>query len=679
MTSRLRRSILGLFVALSPSGFVMAGENAGAKSGIDASGFDDKVRPQDDFFRYVNGGWLARTEIPPDRARYGSFVILTDKSEAALREIIEAAAASTGAGLGTNERKIGDLYASFMDQARANSLGIKPIEGVLARIAAIPDKAAFLLETARLGREGIRGLIGEGVSNDAKQSDQNILYLNQAGLSLPDEAYYRDPKHKAVREKFLAHVEKMLELAGYPDPKKSAALVLAIETDVAKNHWDRVKNRDRLLTYNKMTRAELAKLAPAFDWPAWFKEAGADAAAEVIVRQPGYFSGLSALYEKRPLEDWKTWLAWRVIREAAPLLSDPFVQEDFAFNDQTLAGTPSLRPRWKRGVEFTARSMGEAVGQIYVAKHFPPAAKERMKELVANLTAAYHDDIKELEWMSPETRRKALEKLAKFNPKIGYPDVWRDYSKLEVGRDDLLGNARRADRFESDRDMAKLSKPVDRKEWHMTPQTVNAYYNPTMNEIVFPAAILQPPFFDLNADDAVNYGAIGAVIGHEIGHGFDDQGSRSNGDGNLVNWWTEQDRAKFETRTKALIDQYSSFEPVQLPGQKVNGALTIGENIGDLGGLSIAYKAWKRSLNGAEAAVIDGMTGDQRFFIGWAQAWRLKSRDAAMARALATDPHSPAEFRCNGVLRNMPAFYAAFGVKEGDKLWLPPEKRVSIW
>lgn len=677
MPFQLRYSILGLIITMIAHGSLAAGE--GASSGVDRSGLDVKVRPQDDFFRYVNGGWLARTEIPSDRARYGSFVILSDKSEAALREIIEAAAASTGAAAGSNERKIGDLYASFMDEARANALGKKPIEGDLARIAAITDKPAFLLATARLGREGVEGLIGDFVSNDAKQSDRNILYLGQSGLSLPDEAYYHDPRHKAIRQKFTAHVERMLGLVGHDDPKAAAELILAIETDIAKNHWDRVKNRDRLLTYNKMNREELAKLAPAFDWPAWLKEAGAEGVAQVIVRQPSFFSGLSALFEKRPLADWKTWLTWQVVRDAAPLLSDDFVKEDFAFNEQTLAGTPELRPRWKRGVALVAREMGEAVGQIYVAKHFPPAAKERMKQLVANLTAAYHDDIQDLEWMSPDTRKKALDKLAKFNPKIGYPDVWRDYSQLAISRDDLVGNARNAARFELDWNMGKLSKPVDRKEWHMTPQTVNAYYNSTMNEIVFPAAILQPPFFDMNADDAVNYGAIGAVIGHEIGHGFDDQGSRSDGDGNLVNWWTDQDRTQFEKRTKALIAQYSAFEPVQLPGQKVNGALTIGENIGDLGGLTIAYKAWKRSLKGADAPVIDGLTGDQRFFMGWAQAWRLKSRDAAMARALATDPHSPAEFRCNGVLRNMPEFYAAFGVKEGDKLWLPEGERVRIW
>jgi putative endopeptidase len=388
---------------------------------------------------------------------------------------------------------------------------------------------------------------------------------------------------------------------------------------------------------------------------------------------------MAKLLDQVSLDDWKTWLKWHVLHEAAPLLSKPFVEEDFAFFSKTLTGTPEIRPRWKRAVEVVEKAMGEAAGKIYVAKHFPPEAKARMKELVANLIAAYREEIATLEWMSPETRKRALDKLARFNPKIGYPDKWRDYTALQIHRDDVAGNVRRATAFEVDRRLAKLGQPVDRDEWGMTPQTVNAYYNSSMNEIVFPAAILQPPFFDMQADDAVNYGAIGAVIGHEIGHGFDDQGSKFDGAGNMINWWTDPDRKEFESRAKMLIDQYNGFEPMQLPGQKVNGAMTIGENIGDLGGLSIAYAAYRRSLQGREAPVIDGLTGDQRFFIGWGQAWRSKYRDAEVARRLATDPHSPPEFRCNGVLRNLPEFYAAFGVKEGDKLWLAPERRVRIW
>jgi putative endopeptidase len=678
----LRHLATSLLVTASCSASALAADRAAktpARSGIDPSGFDRSVRPQDDFFRYVNGGWIARTEIPADRPLYGSFVELLDKSEADLRAIIEEAAAKTSEAPGSEVRKIGDLFASFMDEDRANRLGKKPIEGDLARIDAIHDKAGLTRVLADLQREGGTGLFGAFVTTDAKRSDQYILYLNQGGLGLPDESYYRDPKFKPIREKYETHIAKLLELAGVPNPKEAAARVMAVETSLAKHHWDRVKNRDRTLTYNKKDRQALEEISRGFDWTAWFEGYGAKDVGEVVVRQPAFFTAMVGLLKTIPLDDWKVWMKWHLLHEAAPVLSKPFVDENFAFFGRTLTGAPVNRPRWKRGVAFVAEAMGEAVGKEYVARRFPPEAKTRMKELVANLTAAYQENITDLPWMSPDTRRKALEKLAKFHPKIGYPDKWRDYSKLDTSRDDLAGNARRAMAFEVARNLGKLGKPVDRGEWTMTPQTVNAYYNSGMNEIVFPAAILQPPFFDMNADDAVNYGGIGAVIGHEIGHGFDDQGSKSDGDGNMVNWWTDPDRKAFESRTKMLIDQYSGFEPAQLPGQKVNGALTIGENIGDLGGLSIAYKAYKRSLKGKEAPVIDGLTGDQRFFVGWAQVWRSKYRDAELSRRLATDPHSPTEFRCNGVLRNLPEFYSAFDVKEGDKLWLPPDRRVRIW
>jgi putative endopeptidase len=428
-----------------------------------------------------------------------------------------------------------------------------------------------------------------------------------------------------------------------------------------------------------MDRNALASLAPGVNWDAWFSAYGDAKIENLVVRQPDYFKALSAVLAETPLSDLKSWLKWHVLTAAAPFLSKPFVDEDFAFFQKTLTGAPEIRPRWKRGVSLAELALGEALGKLYVAKHFPPAAKARMKELVANLIEAYRDDIRSLDWMSAETRKRALEKLDKFTPKIGYTEKWRDYSKLQIDPEDLVGDVRRAAAFERARNLDKLGKTVDREEWTMTPQTVNAYYNPSMNEIVFPAAILQPPFFDMNADNALNYGAIGAVIGHEIGHGFDDQGSKFDGDGNMKNWWTEPDRKEFERRAKKLIEQYSSYEPKQLPGKKVNGALTIGENIGDLGGLSIAYKAYRRSLKGQEPAVVHGLTGDQRFFVGFALAWRSKYRDAEIARRIATDPHSPPEFRCNGVLRNMPEFYAAFGVKEGDKLWLAPEQRVRIW
>jgi len=653
------------------------GGGAASPSGVDATGFDKAVRAQDDFFRHVNGGWIERTEIPPDQARWGTFNILMDESDANIHKIVEEVA-KADAPAGSEPRKIGDLYNAFMDEAKVDELGAKPIQADLDRAQAVKDKAEFLRLVGALQREGGGGLFGAYVGPDAKKSDEYIIYLGQSGISLPDESYYREEKYQPIREAFVVHVERMLALAGVAEPKAAADRVMAIETKIAAHHWDRVKRRDRDLSYNKKSFKELEQLAPGIDWTAWFQDVGAPAdVAEVVVGQPDFLNALAKLLDENSIDDWKAWLAWRVIHDAAPYLSGPFVEEDFDFYGRTLSGAPEIRARWKRGVDLVSGAMGEAVGKLYVEKHFPPEAKGRMKDLVENLVAAYRESISNLDWMSPETREKALDKLGKFTPKIGYPDKWRDYSKLEIRPGDLLGNVRRAEAFEAARNFAKLGKPIDRTEWGMTPHTVNAYYNSTMNEIVFPAAILQPPFFDLNADDAVNYGAIGAVIGHEIGHGFDDQGSKSDGDGNLVNWWTDADRKEFEARTKKLIDQYSEFEP--LPGHKVNGELTIGENIGDLGGLSIAHKAYKRSLDGKDAPEIDGLTGDQRFFMGWAQAWRSKIRDADLIRRLAVDPHSPAEFRCNGVVRNMPAFHEAFGVKEGDKLWLPPDQRVRIW
>jgi putative endopeptidase len=683
----MRSTPLGLFLAtfLLLPGIgerLLAADRSKAelRSGITADGVDPKVRAQDDFFRHINGSWITRTPIPADRPLYGSFVELLEKSEADLRQIIEDAARSD-ATPNSEARKIGDLFASFMNEQRAEELGLSPIAVKFKRIGELSDTPGLFRLLAELQRGGVRGLFGGFVRPDDKHSDRYIVNLSQGGLTLPDKSYYIDAKFKPIREKFLAHLEAMFQLAGVDSPKAAADRVMAVESELAGHHWDRVKNRDRTLTYNKKDRKALDALTPEIDWTAWLTAFGAREhdVREVIVRQPDYFSGLAAMIEKVPLHDWKLWLKWHVLHDAAPYLSKPFVDENFAFSGKVLTGAPENRPRWKRGVALVEDALGEAVGKLYVAKRFPPAAKIRMKELVANLVEAYREDIAQLDWMGPETRQKALEKLSKFTSKIGYPDKWRDYSSLEIRPDDLVGNIRRATAFEVDRNLRKLGQPVDRDEWLMTPQMVNAYYNAGMNEIVFPAAILQPPFFDMQADDAVNYGGIGAVIGHEIGHGFDDQGSKSDGDGNMVSWWTDADRKQFETRTKMLIDQYSGFEPAQLPGQKVNGALTIGENIGDLGGLSIAHKAYLRSLKGQSAPVIDGLTGDQRFFTGWAQIWRIKYRDAELARRLATDPHSPGEFRCNGVLRNLPEFYQAFGVKEGDKLWLPPEQRVRIW
>ncbi len=498
---------------------------------------------------------------------------LRDKALADLRAIIEDAAKQQGASPGSEVQKIGDLYTSFMDEQKAEELGLEPIKGDLARIDAVKDKAGFLRLVAELNRQGAGGLFRLHVAPDAKQSDREIVQLSQGGISLPDESFYREPRFRPIREAFLKHVEKMFALAGRPDPANAAGLVMDLETRLAKGHWDRVKSRDQTLSYNKKDRKALDALTAGFDWTTYLDAAGAKDVNEVIVRQPDFFAAMATACVDVPLDQWKAWLAWDVIHSAAPYLSKAFVDEDFAF-ERNLSGATELAPRWKRGVKAVEAALGEAAGKLYVARHFPPEAKARMQQLVKNLIEAYRRDIQDLDWMSPETKKKALEKLAKFTPKIGYPDKWRDYSKLEIRRGDLLGNIRRADAFEYDRGLAKLGKPVDRTEWGMTPQTINAYYNPLFNEIVFPAAILQPPFFDMNADDAVNYGAIGAVIGHEIGHGFDDQGSKYDGDGNLKNWWTEADRNEFDKRAKMLIAQYNEFTPAQLPGQHVNGALT---------------------------------------------------------------------------------------------------------
>ncbi len=668
-------ALLGL--GLNPP--AQAADTPGVKSGIDHEFVTPDVRPQDDLFRHVSGKWLTSAAIPADRAMDGAFHRLRDQSEADLKAIIERTAKQTDAS--ADARKVGDLFASFMDEEKVNALGIKPIQADLDRVKGVKNLTSFLELAAELNRTGVELPYGVGVGTDDKKSDEYIISVSQGGLGLPDEAYYREEKFKPIREVYVKHIAKMFELAGSSDPQGSAARVMALETRLAKNHWDRVRSRDATQTYNKKTTRELAEMTPGLNWGvmASAMHVPVKDVAAVIVAQPSYFTALGQALTDVPLDDWKDWLTWNILRAHAPALSKPFVDENFAFYGTTLSGATELKPRWKRGVAAVEGSLGEVVGKLFVEEHFPPEAKARMNTLVANLTEAYRRNIQNLEWMSPETKTRALEKLAKFHPKIGYPDNWRDYSKLSVSRDDLVGNLKRASEFELDRSFSKLGKPVDKNEWFMTPQTVNAYYNPGMNEIVFPAAILRPPFFDLKADDAVNYGGIGAVIGHEIGHGFDDQGAKYNGDGNLIDWWTDADLKAFEVRTKKLIDQYSAFEPAQLPGQHVNGKLTIGENIGDLGGLTIAYQAYKIALGNQPAPVLDGLSGAQRFFISWAQVWRGKARDAELARRLATDPHSPAEFRCNGTVRNVPEFYEAFGVKAGDKMFLAPGDRVKIW
>jgi len=654
----------------------VSSNNAGlSAAGLDFSHQDLSVRPQDDLYRHFNGQWLKTAEIPADRASDGAFITLRIQSEARVREIIEGATGSDEA------TKISNIYKSFMDAAAVNAKGGSPIAGELAQVDSITSLTDFVSTFSKLEARGTSGIFGTFIYADMKDASTNILYLVQGGISLPDEAYYREEKYADIRTAYLAHITAMFTLAKVSNPADNAAKVMALETSLASHHWDQVKNRDATLTYNKMDRAQVKALMPAFDWDLYLAEGEIPGIVldSVIVQQPSFFEGLGSILANFDVDAWKAWLKWHIISGAAPYLSDEFTNENFAFFGKTLSGTPELRERWKRAVSMIEGSLGEAVGKVYVQKYFPAEAKARMEKLVANLIEAYRISINELEWMSPDTKVKALEKLSKFRPKIGYPDKWRDYSALQTTPDDLYGNVGRVVKFQRDHELSKIGKPVDRDEWFMAPQTVNAYYNPVMNEIVFPAAILQPPFFGLDHDDAVNYGAIGAVIGHEIGHGFDDQGSKYDGDGALNNWWTDADRAAFEERTKALIAQYDALIPEEAPDVHVNGALTIGENIGDLGGLAIAFKAYQISLGGKPSPVIDGMSGEKRLMLSWAQVWRAKLRPEEMRRRIATDPHSPAEFRCNQILKNFTPFYQEFGVTEKDALWLEEQARVQIW
>ena len=645
------------------------------KSGIDTSYIDPAVRVQDDLFRHFNGRWLDTHEIPEDRASDGVGYELHEQAERQVREIIESAP-DTDEG-----RKIGNLYKSFMNTSQLENLGHLPILAYLEKIDAVTNVTDFLRVLGQLELEGFGGIFSASIYTDHKDSLSNIIYLSQGGLSLPDEAYYREEQYQPIREAFLAHVATMFGLVGFDDGPAHAQRILSLETALATNHWDQVKDRDATLTYNKFTRAQLEALSPGFDWTTWLaagelSDLGFDT---TIVREPDFFTGVGKLLLQFDLDQWLSWLRWQVISGAAPYLNDAIVQQNFNFYGTTLNGTPQLRERWKRAVSVIESAIGEAVGRVYVEQHFPPASKSAMHELVGNLVEAYRQSISNLEWMSEATKQKALEKLEKFTPKIGYPDKWRDYSELAIDPGDLLGNMGRIAKFSRDFEFAKIGAPVDRSEWYMTPQTVNAYYNPGMNEIVFPAAILQSPFFDSEADEAANYGAIGAVIGHEIGHGFDDQGSKYDGNGNLNDWWTQADRDEFDKRASALISQYGALVPKQAPEITVNGELTVGENIGDLGGLSIAYRAYQLALGGTPAPIIDALTGDQRFFYAWAQSWRSKMRPEALRRQIATDPHSPVEFRTNQVVRNMDSFYGAFEVRAGDGLYLEPQDRVTIW
>jgi putative endopeptidase len=652
-------------------------------SGLDLRWVDPGTRPQDDLFSHVNGRWLTEHVIPDDRAQDGAFRELRDRAEADVRAIVEGAVAAADTSL--EARQIADLYASFMDTATIEAKATEPLQPLLAEIAAAQDKAELAAVLGRLQRQGRAALVGVFVGTDAKDSSRYLVHFSQAGLGLPDESYYRDDSFAEIRERYVAHLEKLAALVGLDDPAGLAATVMDLETAIAAASWDRVTNRDAEKTYTLMTWPAVWANAPGFDWGPWFDGMGASAASfdELVVRQPAFVLAAAQLWAERPLAEWQAWLSIRTASACAPYLAAAVEEEDFDFSGRTLSGTPALGDRWKRGVALVEGAIGEAVGKLYIDRHFPASSKARMVELVANLVEAYRQSISTLDWMGPATRERALAKLVMFTPKIGYPDKWRDYSALDVRPDDLLGNVLRTAAFDFDYELARVGGPVDHDEWLLTPQTVNAYYHPRMNEVVFPAAILQPPFFDPEADDAANYGGIGAVIGHEIGHGFDDQGSRYDGAGNLTDWWEDADRAEFDRRSTALIDQYSQLSPMGLAeddhDHKVNGALTVGENIGDLGGLTIAIKAYGIATEGFEPPLIDGFTGLQRVLVAWAQLWRAATREAEVIRRLAIDPHSPPDLRCNAVVTNLDAFHDAFDVHETDALYTAPDARVRIW
>ena len=648
-------------------------------SGITFDNIDKSVRPQDDFYMYVNGAWMNKAEIPGDRTSIGAFYDLRENARDDVKAIIEDLSATPNLADGTDEQKVADLYRSFMDVETLDKLGIAPIQADLDKIAALKDKKEL---TAFFGENQANGggtPLAFYVEIDAKDSSRYATHIWQYGLSLPEKDYYFNQEERFVniRKAYVEHIEKMYNLAGLPNAKANAEAILALETQIAEKHWDVVETRDSTKTYNLYQVKNLPELASEINWDGYLAALGGDKQTDIIINQPSYIQGLNEVIKNNDLDTWKNYMTWMALTHNASNLSQALDNENFAFFSKTLNGQEEQEPRWKRGVSTVSDTLGEVVGKVYVKRHFAPEAKTRMEQLVENLRGAYSSSIDSLDWMSADTKVAAKDKLAKFNPKIGYPNKWDDYSKLTIKADDLVGNAKRAAIVQHNKDIAKLGQPIDKDEWHMTPQTVNAYYNPTMNEIVFPAAILQPPFFNLEADDAVNYGGIGAVIGHEMGHGFDDQGAKFDGEGNMRDWWTEADLKAFESKGNALIAQYNGYQVFD--DLHVNGSLTLGENIGDLSGVTIAYKAYKMSLDGKEAPVIDGLTGDQRFFMGFTQIWRVKMKEEAMRNRVATDPHSPGHFRALGALSNMPEFYSTYDVKQGDKMYIAPESRVKIW
>jgi len=647
-------------------------------SGIDTHYMDTTVKPGDDFFAYVNGVWLEETEIPADRSTYGGFAILRDEAQDNVRIIIDESASGDFAK-GTDEQKVGDLYKSFLDWDTRNALGVSPLQPELDRITEISDYDDLAVYFAETNKRGLDAPFAIAQYADFKDPKTYMIYAWQSGLGLPEREYYMldDEKSVELRAKYVAHIETMMALAGLPGGADAANTIMALETRLAKEHMKKEDTRDMVALYKKIPITELDALMPQFNWDGYLAESGLSELDGLVVMMRDYMRALDEIVVSTDLDTWKSYLRWSALNNMAGRLTEELDRQNFEFYGKTLNGTPEQRPMWRRGVNTVNRNLGEVVGKVYVKRHFPPEAKERMLALVGNLIGAYEKSIKELDWMTDETRAQALDKLSKFTPKIGYPDEWRDYTALDIEADDLYGNLERAALAEYERQISRQGGPVDRSEWGITPQTVNAYYSPPLNEIVFPAAILQPPFFNLAADDAVNYGAIGAVIGHEIGHGFDDSGSTFDGDGVLRNWWTDEDREEFDKRTGKLIDQYSAFRPFD--DLAVNGEFTLGENIGDLGGITIGLLAYMMSLDDKEAPVIDGLTGVQRVFLGYGQVWRGKSREEALRVRIATDPHSPPKYRTNGAVRNVPEFYEAFNVAEGDALYLPAEERVKIW
>ena len=673
-----RVAVTATAIGAMVAGGVILAQQASLKSGLDLLGFDKTVRPQDDLFRYVNGNWLAKTEIPPDRPVYSAFVEVADRAEVNLHALIEELAADPHRQPGSAAQQVGDFYVAFMDEKRVNALGADPLKPRLAEIDAISDTRQFAEVAGRLSVVGVQVPVSSLVNPDAGDPTTFALYLNQGGMALSREYYLGDtPRFADIRTKYVAYLTEVFTLAGLPNAGESAKAVMALETALARVQWTQVESRDAVKTYNKYPLSKVIAEMPGFDWLAWAKPQGFDKATEWIVGQPSFFQGFAALVPKTPLSTWKAWLAARLITRHGMFLSDRFLRTRFAFFNTTLTGQQEPRARWRRGVQLISGTMGDALGRLYVAKYFSAGSRQRVEKMIAHVVTAYRGSLTDLEWMTPATRQEALAKLAALSSKIGYPFRWRDYSTLEIRADDLIGTRERVDKFEHEYQARKIGTPVDRDEWLMTPQTVNASYSAVRNEIVFPAAVLQPPFFDPTADDAANYGAIGAAIGHEIGHAFDDQGRRYDANGKLRDWWTSHDEAEFRKRTRLLVEQFNAFSP--LPGVNVNGELTLGENIGDLGGLVIAYKAYRLSLAGKAAPVIDGFTGDQRFFISFARCWRAKARDGYLRQQVLTGPHAWSEFRANGPLGNIPEFYAAFDVKLGDRLFVAPDKRVKIW